>query len=348
MDKQSRFCSTAKLHPFRLINAVGILAHVAERFGIATEDMLCGSGICVQDLDDPFKRITLTQERIVARNLIEKSPIPWIGLEVGKDFNFSANGKLGMAMMCCNTLMEAFRLVLKYLPLTGSHHQYTITLDGDKGYARFKELTNLDGIREFCCESEVGSVHAMGKAGRDTSPSFYELHFAYPRPSYGNKYEELFQCPVFFDADVHMIVFDTVNLTHPLPLANSLVKRSLERDCDLMLPLVQEHTTVTERVHQELVNHGDAFPTLNQLARRINLSPRTLRRRLWEEQTSYKTIQSEIRKSRALDLLKTTTLTMENVALKLGFNDVSNFYRAFKTWTGCTPNTFRENARSKA
>lgn len=346
MNKQTRLCSSAKLHPLRLINTVVILARVAERFGISMKEVLGGSGIREQDLDDPLKRITLIQERIVARNLVNLSCIPWIGIEVGKGFNFSATGKLGMAMMCCDTLMEAMMLVVKYLPLTGSHHQYTLTLDGTGGYARLKELTNLDGLRQFCCESEVGAIHVMAKATRDNASSFTELHFTYPKPSYADKYEEFFQCPVYFDAPSHRIVFDMKNLAHPLPLANPMMKRSLEKECDLLLPLVQERASITERVHYELAHNIDSFPTLDQMARRINLSSRTLRRRLLEEQTSYKAIQAEIRRIKALELLNTTTLTMENISLKLGFHEVSSFYRAFKSWTGCTPSSYRENARS--
>lgn len=93
---------------------------------------------------------------------------------------------------------------------------------------------------------------------------------------------------------------------------------------------------------QTVICSGKNGHKQDQLARRISLSPRTLRRRLVDEGTSYNAILAEVRQGRAMELLTTTRLSMENVALHLGFSEVSSFYRAFKSWTGSTPSRFRE------
>jgi AraC-like DNA-binding protein len=331
--------------PLRLINPVVVMARVAERYGISPSTLLEGSGIVPSDLEDPNKRITLFQGRTITRQFIDLVNVPWIGLEVGKEYHFGANGKLGMAMMCCETVFDALKLLMNYIPLTGSYHHYELVIEGTTGRSRFHELVDLEGFREFCCEADVASIHAMARLSRvRPTDVFRELHFAYPRPSYADKYDELFRCPVIFNAPEHVIVFNASHLDTPLPLANSLALKDLEKDCRQILPLLQEQATLTARIHQELSSHGVGFPSLDQLADRINLSPRTLRRRLVEERTSYKGILSEIRKAKALELLSNTRMTMENVSLKLGFTDVSGFYKAFKSWTGKTPNRYREES----
>ncbi|GAB6097106.1 AraC family transcriptional regulator [Desulfatiferula olefinivorans] len=343
MDQIIRFTSHKTLTPRRLINAVLIMARVAERHGIAREVLLAGSGLVSGDLEDPRKHITLLREKAIARRFIDLVNIPWIGLDVGAEYNFSANGKLGMAMMCCDTLLDALKLVLTYLPLTGSYHRYSLTIDGTRGVARFREMTNLDGFRAFCCEAEVGSIQAMAKASRIHSDVFRELHFAYPRPNYAERYEALFDCPIVFNAPENMMVFDAKHLTRPLPLANPLARRALERDCAQMLPLLQAHDSIGAHILQELTVSRDPVPGFDQMARHLGLSPRTLRRRLLAEKTTYTGIVTEFRKARALELIRTTSLTMEQVAARLGFGEVSSFYRAFKAWTGCTPSRFRGN-----
>lgn len=102
---------------------------------------------------------------------------------------------------------------------------------------------------------------------------------------------------------------------------------------------------LADRIRHELSFGPDGYPTLEQLARRINLSPRTIRRRLTMENTSYKNIVSDMRRSQAMHLIRSTQLPMEKIAVKLGNSDLANFYHAFKGWTGGTPASFRKPGR---
>jgi AraC-like DNA-binding protein len=76
----------------------------------------------------------------------------------------------------------------------------------------------------------------------------------------------------------------------------------------------------------------------------MNISPRTLRRRLIGEKTSYKSLVEDIRKNKAIDLLQTTTQSTQQIAAELGYSDLSNFYRAFKRWTGRNPGFYRKES----
>jgi AraC-like DNA-binding protein len=336
--------SGAKLPNSRLINSVVVMARVTARYGIDLDHLLEGTGISPDDLNDPMKLIAVRQEMAVMRNMARLLPdVPWIGIEVGKEYHFSANGKLGLAMMCCENLMDALSLAMKYIHLTNSYHQYTLRLKGGTGYGEMTALADLGELNMAVCEAEVASLQCMASLGMDETPRFFkELRFAYPRPSYSDRYEEQFRCPVVFDAPCHTIVFEPSILGTPLKFANPLVRTSMEEECRRILPLLQGSDSVAALIQRELSAQREGFPTLVQIARRINLSPRTLRRRLEEERTSYKTILADVRKCKAMDLLKSTDMTMENVAARLGFSEVSSFYRAFKSWTGKTPSRFRE------
>ncbi|MCP4122615.1 MAG: hypothetical protein GY751_12750, partial [Bacteroidetes bacterium] len=310
--------SSSALPPFQLINTVVVLTRIAARYEINTDTLLAGSGIKTSDLNDPQKLITTVQEESIMRKLINLSSVPWIGLEIGREYNFSGNGKLGLAMMCCETLMDALQLIMSYIHLTGSYHQYFIKIKGKTGQARFKELLDLQDIRRATCEAEIASVHSMVSLGYEGKTIFKELHFAYPKPSYSDKYEEYFGCPVKFDAAEHLIIFDTQYLSNPMMLANPLLRAALEKECEQLAARLQNHTTVTAKIHQNLSANPGEFPTLDQMASLINTSSRTIRRRLKEENTSYKTIQTNIRKSMAVELLLTTNLPIEKVSLRLG------------------------------
>jgi AraC-like DNA-binding protein len=87
-------------------------------------------------------------------------------------------------------------------------------------------------------------------------------------------------------------------------------------------------------------------PTLSQVAGRLFVSTRTLRRRLEDAQTSYQEIVAETRRDLAARYLTQTSLSTEAIAELLGYSDTANFRQAFKRWTGEPPQQYRSSARS--
>jgi len=74
----------------------------------------------------------------------------------------------------------------------------------------------------------------------------------------------------------------------------------------------------------------------------MNIAPRTLKRRLNEEGTSYRALAAGILKEKAIHLIQTTSRPLEEIAAELGYKAPQNFYRAFKSWTGQRPSSFRK------
>ena len=84
-------------------------------------------------------------------------------------------------------------------------------------------------------------------------------------------------------------------------------------------------------------------PDTLQIARQLGLSPATLKRRLNEEGTSVRQLKESCRHELALDLLQNRSLTLAEIASRLGFSDTTTFSRAFKSWTGRVPSTMRRS-----
>jgi AraC-like DNA-binding protein len=87
------------------------------------------------------------------------------------------------------------------------------------------------------------------------------------------------------------------------------------------------------------LEHGAA--SLDDIAKRLALSERTLRRRLRALGTSYNKILQDVRSSMAKEWLRDSDLTMESIAWNLGYTETANFRHAFKRWTGQSPQAFR-------
>jgi AraC-like DNA-binding protein len=95
-------------------------------------------------------------------------------------------------------------------------------------------------------------------------------------------------------------------------------------------------------VQREVRKRLEAPPSLAQLARQLNISERTLRRRIDSAGLGYQGIIDESRLARALALLGHGDLSLAEVAQQTDFSDVLNFRRAFKYWTGVAPRETRK------
>ena len=88
--------------------------------------------------------------------------------------------------------------------------------------------------------------------------------------------------------------------------------------------------------------HAKAGPfSLEHIARVLRTSPRTLKRQLAAEGTSFSEIVDDERRERALFLLRATGTSVKDVASRLGYANIANFTRAFHRWTGRTPSQHR-------
>ncbi len=113
-----------------------------------------------------------------------------------------------------------------------------------------------------------------------------------------------------------------------------------------MLTELKQNTGVAGKVRQVLIANLESPPDADALAGQLGLSTRTLRRRLQQEQTSYRELIDDLRAQAASRYMRDTHLTVENVAFLLGFSDPAAFRHAFRRWTKTAPNEFRRSVRT--
>ena len=337
--------SSGTLPYFRSVNSLSILARYIEKQGIDVKTLLAGSGINPRDLDNPDIFVTPEQELTVMRKIITLVPEPKIGLIIGQQYHVGVQGKLGAAAIFSDTGLEAVTMFFKYIALTLTYFQYEMRIKDNLAFVKARELIDLKDLRVFACEREFVSIYRIFSDILKAPVPLIEIRFAYPKPSYAAFYEKVFHCAVSFNAREHMVIFDSRLLSIQLPMSNPIAKKTYEQECKQVCQRLKVKETVTDQVRQEILFKEESFPSFNQLSQHLNISPRTLRRRLTDEKTSFKSLVADIRKKKAIDLLKTTNDTIERIATELGYSDLSNFYRAFKKWTGHTPGKYRTKAR---
>lgn len=163
------------------------------------------------------------------------------------------------------------------------------------------------------------------------------------KPSKRSGLDHFFHCPIEFSQHCNWVQFPDSVLQLPIRRGESELEHFLKHAPYhvVIKPLVTDQG-IAARIRRLL---GDDFrsdmPGFDELARQLNMSERTLRRRLDREGTSYQRIKDTVRREAAIAYLSNPEMTVSDVAELLGFSDPSAFHRSFKRWTGRSPGDYR-------
>lgn len=172
-------------------------------------------------------------------------------------------------------------------------------------------------------------------------------HARYGRPQHDELYEEWLGHRVAFGQDENQSRFDAAALDAPMPMHQPLAAAMVRDICDRLLD--EAHTALGElarQVYGMLVAQLGRFRDMPELARALNTRPRTLRRHLQAEGTSYQCILDDVRCNLAKRYLQDTRMTSDDIATALGFSDSANFRHAFRKWASQSPSEFRRGTSS--
>ncbi|MCX5849563.1 MAG: AraC family transcriptional regulator ligand-binding domain-containing protein [Deltaproteobacteria bacterium] len=329
--------------PYRSTHHLRVVIQWAEEHGIDTAPILSSKGLEKADFDNPDRLIKFEQQFEITQKLFDIISCQALGLRIGERINIGQLGKWIMAINSCATAIDAFKMAFALADLISFPFQIILDVQGDIAKFSFIDLIDMGSSSRFRYEMHiVGGYNICCEILRERV-QIIEIRFAYPQPEYADEYKKIFNCPIIFDAEETQILFDSSYLTRPLPCANTLTKNIYEKDCHQTIEQLIMLTTTTELAKSALQFKDKELLTRSQLAQRLNMSDQTLKRRLAAEGVNYKSLVQGIREKKARDLLQSTELSMEEIACNLGYSDVANFYRAFKSWTGLTPLSYRSN-----
>jgi AraC-like DNA-binding protein len=174
--------------------------------------------------------------------------------------------------------------------------------------------------------------------GREFAP--IRVSLSRPRPAKAETFEAVFRCPLEFGAPADEIHLPRAAMDTPLETANADLARHNEEILERQL--AQQDNSIKNRARALLTGQlPQGEPSAELLAKSLNLSLRSLQRKLAAEGTSYEDLLSDTRCALALGYIRDPHYSISEVAYLLGFSDTSSFTRAFRRWTGQTPSAYR-------
>jgi len=159
-------------------------------------------------------------------------------------------------------------------------------------------------------------------------------------------YENFFGVKIH-QADSHRIIFSNSDALRPFLTSNEELWTVFEPELRMRLAELDESVTVTQRVRAVLLEAlPSSMTSMESVASKLCMSRRTLQRQLEFEGTTYIKILKQTREMLARHYLVKTQISAAEISFLLGFEEPNSFYRAFREWTGMSPERIRKNSKS--
>jgi AraC-like DNA-binding protein len=272
---------------------------------------------------------------------------PLIALHVGQTINPRHLGILGAVLLACGSVGEALqryeryqRLIFDVVPMSTA-----VALDGlelkwdTQEYVPGRLVVELG----FAVMAQMLRSLARGKA----SP--LAVMFLHTGPDDTSAYDDFFGCPVHFGQPESIIRIDPAILSLPLKSPDPDLVALLDRHAEALLSKLPQDDELIERVRREIVqrlHHGE--PDIEVVAAKLACSPRTLQRKLNSAGTNFRRELNVVRHELAHGYLRDRRLKVIDIALLLGYSEHSAFTRAFREWTGKSPEQERNGMKGCA
>ena len=323
-----------------MLGVRALFAEMADQ-GIEPAAVLLATGLVPRQLDDPQAYLSHGQKITIFRNVRRLARLPDVGLRAGARQRLSDFGVYGYALVSSGTVGEAVTLGVKHVKLAGPVLEKRFRVESDIAIFEGHDVLALGDVLPIATEFWFASVLRFAECVLEGPFPTRRLLLPYPRPAHAAAYERVFRCQVDFDADVMELHFAASVLSVPCPNANPITADLCQQFCSRMLAGLPDEFELPRNIRAACLNSRGAFPSAEEMATRMGLSVRTLHRRLAEKGHHCQDIVDDVRRSLAGEFLVNTSLTIEEIAGRVGFSEASNFRKAFRKWTGCTPAHYR-------
>jgi AraC-like DNA-binding protein len=327
----------------------GLDDYLRER-GADARAILGRVGFAVEDLTDPERRVPLIRFLELLEICAEALGDPHFALRFGTQYEPRHAGVVGNVALASRTVRRALQTIGRYLPTIVDGAVYGLDVEGGIAHAYFYYIDPLMmtyrqkndwGVAFFC------NVIRQGLGERDWAPAEVLLpQVAAESAAERRERLGLLRAKVRGGHPWAGIRFDAAVLDRPMKTADAMIARLMQHYGDLQLAgreAQRDELDPLRRSIAQLIVEGDS--SVEQMARSLGWSVRTLQRRLAARGLGYSDLLGEVRKTLALNLLENPSLGIAQIAYSLGYSEISTFNHAFRRWVGQAPRDYRNSRK---
>ncbi len=322
------------------------LANELKSQGLDPAPLFAQANLDIALLDQPEARYPVANTTQLWQQAVQITGDETLGLRAIRHITPATFHAVGLSVMASDTLEQAFDRMRRFVDLVTDASEIQLHTHGDEFVVELK----IKGNTEPAEQSLDGFITLLANAGKGLGdPSLVPLHVDMTRAAPKAENLELFQksigAPLVFKQPVIRLVYALGTVKTRLKGANALVAEHLDLASQAAIDRLKPNLSLERLVQEQIKAHlQQGMPTLEQIARALNLSPRNLQRKLADEHTNLGLITDQLRQQLALQRLRHSKDTITAIALDLGFSDPSSFSRACKRWFGKSPSELRLDA----
>jgi AraC-like DNA-binding protein len=286
-------------------------------------------------------RVSFQQATTVLRRAVRAMPDRPVGMWIGRRDVLLSYGMLGIAMRSSATVGEAVAIGMKFHQAAGSLLDVEVEHLGAESALRLYERRPDPELVALCCEEALCSTLLVLRTTLDPGWSPARIELTYPAPGYVSDYHLFFRCDLGFGAEANRMIFPSALLARPLPTHNESTRAFALDACRRLLTEAGDRTGVVAAIQCLLDRNLRRPPTMSEAAARLDVTERTLRRRLAEAGERFSDLRDRVRERRATLLLRESALPIDTIAREVGFSEAREFRRAYRRWTGRPPSAVR-------
>ena len=316
------------------------ISQVLARWSVAPSELFSGLGVDEGKLSDPMARLPFATFAKVVERARKLSSEPGIGFLLGLQMRVSIHGNLGMAAMTASTIRDALDVAVRFVPTRTNVLTLRLHEEGKTAALFIDERWPLESTQDVILSALVVGIWQIGNALTGKSLTG-DADFVYAEPSYFSRFAAFVPGQVRFSQPANRIVFDRAILDLPIVMADPIAQKVAQKQCEQALDALGQEGQFASRVRALVRSDGGDFRPVGEVAKLLHVSERTLKRHLAALGTSYTEILDDHRRDEALLLMEGADVSIDEVALRLGYSDAANFTRAFRRWTGKSPRAHR-------
>lgn len=278
-------------------------------------------------------------------NAAKTLDFPDIAMQLARQQNMMILAPLGPLLKNCSNMQQALDTMIKYLKILVSGYQVDVQIEREHVTLTFSiELPHIQELvqyQDYAMASAVSIIYGLlGKAYPIRGCYFLRGERSQQRIS---EYARYYGCPVAFGCR-------TLSLTADISILSQDVKHLVKRiDGRVNHAMSYRNTNIIEQVSQVIsFSLANGFSNINDIASSMHFSPRTLQRRLQDQGTSYRALLDSVRFNMANQYLRNTYYRLTDIAVLLGYSNLSAFSRSYRRWSGVYPTSIRERLAQPA
>lgn len=324
------------------MNWVNTVLDAAARQGVAREALLTQAGIALDDLQQerwPIDHITR-----LWRAAVRATQDAGFGLKAGSQVGPANFNVVGELLQTSASLREAIAAVQKYQRLISDGGRFQMVAGAQASWLIYHPRQGTLAFSPHQVEAVLAAVLSFIGGAMGTVVRPLQVQFSQPRVGLLAGYREVFACPVAFEQAFSGLLLDNALLDAPLLRADERRAREHQRAAAArMADLTQGGALAQELRAWMIATLASRVPTRAEAAQALGVSERTLARRMQAQGLSFTALLDGVRRDAALQAVTHSTRALADIGLALGFAEPAVFWRAFRRWTGCTPQAWRDS-----